>query len=290
VVGGYRVTDVHVHVQPWEMLLPRVRAAMEKGRTDVARLKELFGSAAAFLEHMDREGLERAVLINYVSPDLMGFTEEVNDWVLRYASAAPDRLLPVGSVHPRFTRDVEGATRRLVDRGLRGLKVHPPHQMFAANAYRAGGPGEGIGALYRVAEEAGVPVMIHTGTSIFPGARNAYADPMPADDVAVDFPTLRLILAHAGRPLHGDTAFFLARRHENVYLDISGIPPRGLADHLPRLEVVGRKLLWGTDWPGPGVRSMRANVEAFLELGLPDDLCRAVLEGNAAKVFPGSRA
>ena len=41
--------------------------------------------------------------------------------------------------------------------------------------------------------------MFHTGTSIFVGARNRYADPIYVDDVAVDFPSLKIILAHGGR-------------------------------------------------------------------------------------------
>ena len=76
--------------------------------------------------------------------------------------------------------------------------------------------------------------MFHTGTSIFPGARNKYGDPIYIDDVAVDFPKLKILLAHGGRPLWMDTAFFLMRRHPNVYLDISGIPPKTLLKYFPR--------------------------------------------------------
>ena len=55
--------------------------------------------------------------------------------------------------------------------------------------------------IYRAAEANGIPVMVHTGTSIFPGARNKYGDPIYVDDVAVDFPDLKILLAHGGRPL-----------------------------------------------------------------------------------------
>ncbi len=82
--------------------------------------------------------------------------------------------------------------------------------------------------IYRAAEANGIPIMVHTGTSIFPGARNKFGDPIYVDDVAVDFPNLKILLAHGGRPLWMDSAFFLVRRHPNVYLDISGIPPKTL--------------------------------------------------------------
>src|SRR6266853_300111 len=66
-------------------------------------------------------------------------------------------------------------------------------------------------------------------------AKDVLTDPMPIDDVAIDFPRLPIILAHTGRPLHGETAFFLARRHANVRLDVSGIPPKSLPRYVPRI-------------------------------------------------------
>jgi hypothetical protein len=127
--------------------------------------------------------------------------------------------------------------------------------------------------------------MIHTGTSIFPGARNRYADPMAVDDVAVDFPRLSIVLAHAGRPLYMETAVFLARRHPNVHLDLSGIPPRKLLEYLPRLEEISGRCLWGTDFPSPGIPSMRGNVEDFLALPLSDDAKRRILFDNGAALI-----
>lgn len=285
-IRGYPVFDVHVHVQPWEMHHAPVAEAMEHGRGDVARLREFRESPRTFLAHLDACGIERAAIINYVSPDVMGFTHEVNDWCARWCAAAPDRLIAFGSVHPRFVRDCAAATERILDAGIRGIKLHPPHQLFDVNDYRTGGPGAGVGEILRVAEERGVPVMIHTGTSIFPGARNVHADPMPADDVGIDFPRLDVILAHAGRPLHGDTAFFLARRHPRFLVDLSGIPPKRLLAHLPRLAQIADRCLWGSDWPGPGVLDLAANVEAFLDLDLPEAARRAILSGNATRLFP----
>jgi len=285
-IGAHAVTDLHIHVQPWEMLLPEVRVRMERGRKDMEAIRECMASPRALLRFLDRAGIDRVALINYPSPDLMGFTAAVNDWCADYCAEAPERLIPFGSVHPRFTSDPAGETNRILDRGIRGLKVHPPHQLVQANEYRTGGPGAGIGEVYRVAEERGVPVMIHTGTSVFPGARNVYADPMPADDVAVDFPRMPLILAHAGRPLHGETALFLARRHPQIWLDLSGIPPKKLLEYVPRLPEIADRCLWGSDWPGPGVPDMRRNVEQFLELGLPEDARRAILDGNSRRLFP----
>jgi predicted TIM-barrel fold metal-dependent hydrolase len=140
--------------------------------------------------------------------------------------------------------------------------------------------------VYERAQAARIPVTIHTGTSVFPGARSRFGDPMDADDVAVDFPKLTILLAHGGRPLWMDAAFFLVRRHPNVYLELSGIPPSKLLEYFPRLQEIAGKTVWGTDWPSPGVMSMRRNVDEFVALALDEASKRRILYDTATALFP----
>src|SRR5450830_921606 len=201
---GMAVFDVHLHVQPHAELDRVSRDFIESGRTDRELYAGIERSPAALLAFLDAQEIERACLINYVAPDTVGPTDNVNDWVLRYCGGHEDRLLAVGSVHPRLAKDPGGQARRLFDEGLRMLKLHPPHQLFSADDYLRGN--DGLAEIYAAAQAAARPVMFHTGTSIFPSARNRFADPMPIDDVAVDFPGLPIVLAHSGRPLHCETA------------------------------------------------------------------------------------
>ena len=134
--------------------------------------------------------------------------------------------------------------------GARALKVHPPHQLFRANAYQDELPS--LADVYRRAEAAGIPVTIHTGTSVFPGARSRFGDPMDVDDVAIDFPKLKILLAHGGRPLWMEAAFFVVRRHPNVFLEVSGIPPAKLLEYFPRLEEIARQDRLGDRLAEPG--------------------------------------
>jgi uncharacterized protein len=108
---------------------------------------------------------------------------------------------------------------------------------------------------------------------------------MPIDDVAIDFPKLTILAAHGGRPIWMDTAFFLVRRHPNVYLELSGIPPGKLLEWFPRLEEIADKTVWGTDWPSPGVASMRKNVDQFLSLPLADSTRQKIVYDNANRIF-----
>ena len=277
------VTDAHIHVQPWWELKPAVLEVMSKGRHDLAQIEKINRSPAHLLRHMDAEGIDRAVLVNYPSPDLMGFTSRVNEYVAEYCAAAPDRLIAMGGVHPRFTEDAAEEVRRAADMGVRALKLHPPHMAVEPNAYLHGL--DSLRALYEEAQRLKLPVMIHTGTSIFPGARSRTGEPMPIDDVAVDFPDLTIILAHGGRPLWMEQAFFLVRRFPRVYMDVSSIPPRSILRYFPRLAEVADKVLYGSDWPAPGVRSMAENLKGFRELGIPADAEGKILDGNSRKVF-----
>ena len=184
---------------------------MKKKRPNFSEIEEYCRSPKSFLHYLDRCGVDRAVLINYVAPEVMGFTSAVNQWVADYTRHDPKRLLSCGSLHPRHTSNVMADVEHILKLGIRMIKIHPPHQLLYPNDY-LNGVSE-LEIIYRAAEANGIPVMFHTGTSIFPGARNKYGNPIYVDDVAVDFPKLKILLAHGGRPLWMDTAFFLIRRH-----------------------------------------------------------------------------
>ncbi len=282
-----RVVDIHVHISHLGMLKPAVLEVMKRDHRNYGQLEKFYADPRAFLQFLDEVGIERAGIINYVSPDVIGPTAEINQWTARYCAAAPERLIAFGSVHPKYVTDAGAEVERLARMGIRALKVHPAHQLFAPNAYRDGlGP---LATVYERAQSIGLPVMVHTGTSIFPGARNTYAQPILADDLGVDYPDLVVILAHGGRPLWMDEAFFLVRRHRNMYMDISGIPPQKLMEYFPRLEEIADKVLFGSDWPGPGVPDLRGNIQKFLALPLSEEARRKILYENAARLFPASR-
>ena len=278
------ITDCHIHIQPLELFKPTALELMKHKRANFAQIEEFSRCPASFLKHLDASGVDRAVLINYVAPEVIGFTNEVNSFVASYVKEDPKRLIPCGSLHPRHTRNVLADVEQIVRLGIRLIKIHPPHQLLYPNDYLAGV--KELEIIYRAAEANGIPVMFHTGTSVFPGARNKYGDPIYIDDVAVDFPKLMILLAHGGRPLWMETAFFLVRRHPNVYFDISGIPPKSLLKYFPRLEEIASKTLFGTDWPGPGVPDIKRNLDEFRALPLADATREQILGKTALSIWP----
>jgi hypothetical protein len=139
------VFDAHIHVQPWHMLHEAVRDRLWHGRAGVERLLETARDPAKLLRFLDAEGIEQAVLVNYVSPDVMGFTHEANPWIGNYVRGHEDRLVAMGSVHPRHTENAAEEVARLVEMGIRALKLHPPHQLVRPNAYLDGLETRGLG-------------------------------------------------------------------------------------------------------------------------------------------------
>ncbi len=279
-----RVTDCHIHINPiWEMR-PAARALIET-KESASAFERYLRHPSEFLDYLDRSGVDRAVLVNYVSPEVVGYTPAVNEFVSEFAQADPRRLIAVGSVLPTHP-DPEKELVRLKEKlGIRAIKIHPPHQLFAPNAY-VDGTVPGLREIYRTCERLRLPVIIHTGTSVFPLARNKFGQPLLCEDIAVDFPSLTLILAHGGRPFWTAEALFLARRFPNVYFDISSVPPQRLLEYFPRLETLAHKALFGSDWPGPGVNDIGKNLEAFRTLSLSESAKEMILAVNAEKVFP----
>lgn len=278
------ITDCHIHIEPLELFKPKALEVIKHKRENWDDIVEYCRSPKAFLKYLDQCGVDRAVLINYVAPEVIGFTSAVNQFVADYTKYDPKRLLSCGSLHPRHTTNIMADVEHILRLGLRMIKIHPPHQLLYPNDYLHGV--KELEIIYRAAEANGIPVMFHTGTSVFPGARNKYGDPIYLDDVAVDFPKLNIIMAHGGRPLWMDTAFFLLRRHPNVYFDISGIPPKALLKYFPRLSEIAHKTLFGTDWPSPGVVDVKRNLDEFKSLPLTDKMRGQILSETAASLWP----
>jgi predicted TIM-barrel fold metal-dependent hydrolase len=278
------ITDCHIHIEPLELFKPHALALIKGARANFDEIIEYCRSPKAFLKYLDGCGVDRAVLINYVAPEVMGLTSAVNQFVADYTKHDPKRLISCGSLHPRHTTNIMADVEHILRLGLRMIKIHPPHQLLFPNDYLNGV--KELEIIYRAAEANGIPVMFHTGTSVFPGARNKYGDPIYVDDVAVDFPKLKIILAHGGRPLWMDTAFFLLRRHANVYLEISGIPPKSLLTYFPRLAEIAHKTMFGSDWPSPGVEDVKRNLDEFKTLSISEEMREQISSKTAASIWP----
>ena len=100
------ITDCHIHIQPMEMFKPHALELMKRKRSNFDQIAEYCRSPKAFLKHLDEAGVDRAVLINYVAPEVIGFTAGVNQFIADYTKEDRRRLLSCGSLHPKHTANV----------------------------------------------------------------------------------------------------------------------------------------------------------------------------------------
>jgi predicted TIM-barrel fold metal-dependent hydrolase len=279
-LGGRALVDAHVHLAriPTLKLSWQQWAMQWRGEGDLGELYDEHGTPVAerFAAFLERQGVDCAILLAEYSPRVTGI-QPIEDIVV-VARHDPVRIRVAANVNPHLHHPLAEEVVRQLDLGAIALKIHPVHGGFPPNA-RELYPG------YSVCAERGVPVIFHCGTSNFEGAVNRFADPIFVEDVAKDFPELTIVLAHGGRGWWYDAAAFLALMRERVWIELSGLPPKKLPEYYARhdLDRLGRKFIFGTDWPGvPGIR---ANAEAVAALGFADEILAGIFAENARSVY-----
>jgi uncharacterized protein len=278
-LDGRPMVDVHLHPARKTGLKPSWSTWVQGfGSPELDALYDEDGEVmgAAFDAHLAAEGVDVAVLLAEYSPRVTGI--QAAEDMAALAAHNPTRLRFAANVNPHLHHPVDEELLRQLDLGAVALKVHPVHGGFPVN-HRALYPA------YAICQQRGLPVIVHCGTSTFPGAQNRFADPVLLDDVLRDFGSLSVVLAHGGRGWWYDAAAFLALTDERVWLELSGLPPSRLPAYYARHDWarLTRRMIFGTDWPGiPGIA---ANARAVAALCPDDKTAGLVLAGNAAQVY-----
>jgi len=245
-------------------------------------------SPEEIIKVMDLAEINYVVIIAYPSRRLWKTKEDFPVKLARFLSRYRDRFSVVGGIEPQVLNEGEAKywLERQFEAGVSGFKLHPPHMWIKPNAYREEeGGNKTLELLYSFSEENDLPVVFHTGTSNFPTSRNKYGDPIFIDDVSLDFPKLSIVMAHAGRPNWVSTAFQLARIRENVFLDLSSIPPKKVLEYIPRLSVISSKCVYGSDFPDREVKGLRENLQEFLKIQIPRGELEKIVSLNARSIF-----
>ena len=225
-----------------------------------------------------------AVVFTVDATTALGHTALSSEEIAEQAAEHADVLIPFGSVDPLAGDAAVRRARHLVETyGVRGFKFHPSLQ-----AFRPDDPA--YAPLWATLEELGVVALFHTGqTGIgagLPGGRGIklrYSDPMLIDDVAADFPGLRIVLAHPGVPWV-DSSMAIATHKANVFIDLSGWAPKYLPPQLVRQAgtILRHKVLFGSDYP---VLAPDRWLAEFAGLDLPDRARPLILKENALSLL-----
>ncbi|WP_433790606.1 amidohydrolase family protein [Actinoplanes sp. CA-252034] len=231
-----------------------------------------------------RERRMAAVVFTVDAEHATGHPRIANEEIAEDCARHPGTLIPFASIDPHKGRAGVREARRLVEEyGVRGFKFHPSIQGF--------GPDDRLAyPLYEAIEELGAVALFHTGqTGIGArvrgggGIRLKYSNPMLVDDVAVDFPDLRIILAHPSFPWQ-DEALAVATHKEHVYIDLSGWSPKYFPPQLVRYanSLLQDKVLFGSDYP---VITPDRWLADFERLDVKDTVRPKILKENAARLL-----
>lgn len=266
--------DFHLHVATKHQLTPWVMSYFAKMNPEYTRDMSDEISPKAVIAYLESQAVDMAVVLSEYAPKTTGVV--TNEFTAAFCWET-DRLIPFGSISlDNGTEPAVQAEDCIRDLGCRGLKLLPTYVHFYPADPR-------LLPVYEVASAYEVPVMFHTGTSIFKGSRVRYGHPLLLDDIADDFPHLRIVMCHGGRAFWYAEAEWMVRRHDNTYIDISGIPPTKLPSIFPHLVKFRDRFIFGSDWPG--IRFIDEQVRKIQELPFSPDTIEAVLWQNAARLL-----
>jgi predicted TIM-barrel fold metal-dependent hydrolase len=214
----------------------------------------------------------------------MGAKRVSNYEIAEYAAKHSDIVIPFASIDPHKGKLGAREARDLIENaGVKGFKFHH----IAMNCHPADPMGYPI---YEVINAYKLPVIFHTGHSGMGtgmrgggGMRLKYGEPMLVDDVAVDFPDMKIILAHPSWPWV-DESLSMALHKDNVFIDLSGWSPKYFQPQIIRYanSQLKHKMLFGSDFPL--IHPLKW-MEAAKEVGFRDEVLPLILKDNAARVL-----
>ena len=239
-------------------------------------------SMADYLGRMDRAGIERSLLIAVRAGDLnkRGGFEMPYEYVRQLCQQHPDRFSGLAGIDPfrgmQGLRDLEQAVREY---GFVGAHLYP-HWCELAPDHAKYYP------YYAKCCELDVPIMMQVGHNLVYSRERrlpSVGRPICLDQVAIDFPELRLIGIHIGIPWT-DEMISMCWKHENVYTAGDAYAPKYWPEaYVHYANTFGReKVLFGTDWP---VIDPERAVREVNELGLRDESRQLLMRDNALRVF-----
>lgn len=277
-----RIIDLHCYpnTQPWiDCQGPYVKALAEYWNREWSAKEE-----DEVVEEFTTAGVE-AVLVALDLETTINTPPCSNDYVAGMWKRHPDRIIQAwGAVDPlKGQAAIDEAEHAVNDLGLLGFHFHPIMGHFAIDERRLYPLWETISAL-------GVPIMVDVGTTGMGagmpgglGAKIRHAHPSAIDEVAADFPDLKIIAAHPGWPwIEEMTA--VALHKGNVYWEMSGWAPKYLPPSLIR-DIRSRlkdKVMFGSDYPSMPYDRL---FKEWGEVGYSDEFLEQFFHGNAEAVL-----
>lgn len=234
---------------------------------------------------LDENGIAKAGLIaSTIREGVRGPLDVIHvDEIQPLIEAAPDRIFGWVGINPLTTMDtIRYIDYAVTELGFKAVHVYP-HWFGVPVNDRLYYP------IYAKCAELGVPIGMQVGTQSPRSGAKLCAKPDLLDDVAFDFPELKILGLHLGVPW-ADEMLMLCKNHENVYVVADAHPPAQwgpeIIDYVLQKYWSNRdgaqKLIWGTDYP---VQAFAESLRQLRGLELPQETFDLIAGGNAKRVF-----
>ena len=222
--------DIHTHVYPDAIAQKATDSVKEFYHIGGANMS---GTTAMLLERLQAAGISRSLILPVaLRPDRV---QGINDFILSETQQHPE-FVGFRTVHAGMDR-IGDEVQRIMDMGLRGIKLHPDSQRFHIDDLR----------LYPMYEamEGKIPIMLHMGDH-----RYDYSHPVKLRKILDQFPRLQAIAAHFGGYSMYETAYDLLKDTDCIF-DVSSslmFMEPGVPEKFINLYGAER-MAYGTDYP-----------------------------------------
>jgi uncharacterized protein len=225
-----------------------------------------------------------AVLVNGTDVTITGRTPIPNDFIAETVQRFPDVFMGMGAIDPWQGELARREIVRIKEMGLVGIgELNPARQHFYPNDQR-------FYPLWEEAERQGLVLLFHSGYAASGsgspgggGVKLKYCQPLLLDDIAADFPDLKIICAHPSWPWTAES-LAIARHKPNFYVDLSGWAPRYFPAELVQQvnSVIPHKALFGSDAPSLPLDRW---LKDFHQLPLKPEVRQKIMLDNAVELF-----
>jgi uncharacterized protein len=231
------VLDQRLHVQP---------ATIAESDLSRGRALDLTVKFDAFMR--DMRPFDKVVVFGLKARRTGYWVDD--DYVAQFVARAPEKLIGFASCDPTQTGYMDELTHAIDDLKLHGVKMGPTYAGFSPLDERCR-------PVYELCQSRGLPIIFHAGTTFNRLAVLKHTRPLLWDEVAMEYPDLRMVLAHLGHPF-GEECICVIRKHPNLYADIAALHYRPWQFYnmlmLAQEYRVMHKLLFGTDYPFAGAQ------------------------------------
>lgn len=254
-----RIIDMHAHIFPHKIADKAVHSIADFYGVPINQN----GSVQDLLRLSEEAGICKTLVHSTATKPQQ--VKSINSFIFDAVSKS-DKLIGFGTLHPDFD-DIDNEVQKMIEHGLKGVKLHPDFQEFYIDDPKA----------FKMYEacKGRLPILFHTGDDLLDFSR-----PKKLSKVLDKFPDLVVIAAHLGGYRRWEESYEYLAGRDNLYFDTCSAV--GIVDNEFAIKIIQKhgvdKIFFASDYPMWNPKDEMAKV---LTLGLSDSELEQIFYSNA---------